>query len=55
MGRQGDDEITAHDVAALGNTVSYDVLTRWGLRLRRQGVDGEARLTPKLATAARRS
>ena len=41
MGRQGSDEITVHDVAKLKNSVSYDVLTGWRLRLRRKCVNGE--------------
>jgi alanine racemase len=41
MGRQGDDEITVHDVAKLKNSVSYDVLTNWRLRLRRKSVNGK--------------
>jgi alanine racemase len=40
MGRQGDKEITVHDVAKLKNSVSYDVLTGWRLRLRRKCVNG---------------
>jgi alanine racemase len=40
MGRQGNDEITVHDVAKLKNSVSYDVLTNWRLRLRRKSVNG---------------
>ena len=43
MGRQGSDEITVHDLAKLKNSVSYDVLTSWRLRLRRKCVNGEAR------------
>jgi len=39
MGRQGDDEITVHDIAKLKNSVSYDVLTNWRLRLRRKSVN----------------
>lgn len=35
MGRQGNDEISAHDIAKLKNTVSYDVLTGWRQRLHR--------------------
>ncbi|HTH48967.1 MAG TPA: alanine racemase [Candidatus Limnocylindria bacterium] len=35
MGRQGDAEITAHDIAALKRSVSYDVLTGWRARLPR--------------------
>jgi len=41
MGRQGREEITVHDLAKLKNSVSYDVLTGWQLRLRRQCVNGE--------------
>jgi alanine racemase len=41
MGRQGDEEITVHDMAKLKNSVSYDVLTGWRLRLRRKCVNGE--------------
>ena len=43
MGRQGSDEITVHDLAKLKNSVSYDVLTSWRLRLRRVCVNGESR------------
>ena len=39
MGRQGNEEITAHDMAKLKNSVSYDVLTGWRLRLRRKCVN----------------
>ncbi|HYG24987.1 MAG TPA: alanine racemase [Verrucomicrobiae bacterium] len=42
MGRQGNEEITVHDVARLKNSVSYDVLTSWRLRLRRKCVNGDA-------------
>ena len=38
MGRQGDAEITAHDIAALKRSVSYDVLTGWRSRLPRHYV-----------------
>jgi len=41
MGRQGAEEITVHDMAKLKNSVSYDVLTSWRLRLRRKCVNGE--------------
>ena len=41
MGRQGDVEITVHDIAKLKNSVSYDVLTNWRLRLRRKSVNGK--------------
>ncbi len=40
MGRQGNEEITVHDMAKLKNSVSYDVLTNWRLRLRRKSVNG---------------
>jgi alanine racemase len=39
MGRQGQHEITARDIARLKNSVTYDVLTSWRLRLRRKNVD----------------
>jgi alanine racemase len=42
MGRQGGEEITVHDVAKLKNSVSYEVLTSWRLRLRRKCVNGSA-------------
>jgi len=42
MGRQGDDQITAQDMAKLKNSVTYDVLTGWRLRLRRKCVNGDA-------------
>jgi alanine racemase len=35
MGRQGEDEISVHDIARLRNSVSYDVLTSWRSRLPR--------------------
>jgi alanine racemase len=41
MGRQGNEEITVHDIAKLKNSVTYDVLTGWRLRLRRKCVNGE--------------
>lgn len=42
MGEQGHEVITARDVAQLKNSVTYDVLTGWRLRLRRKFVNGEA-------------
>jgi alanine racemase len=42
MGEQGGEQITARDVAQLKNSVTYDVLTGWRLRLRRKCVNGEA-------------
>jgi alanine racemase len=41
MGRQGDEEITVHEVARLKNSVSYDVLTSWRGRLPRIYVNRE--------------
>ena len=41
MGRQGDGEISVRDLAKLKNSVTYDVLTNWRLRLRRKVVNGE--------------
>lgn len=35
MGQQGEDEISVHDLAAWGGTVSYDIMTRWSVRLPR--------------------
>ena len=35
MGRQGEEEISVHEVAKLKNSVSYDVLTSWRMRLPR--------------------
>ena len=40
MGKQGEEEITVHDIAKLKSSVSYDVLTNWRLRLRRKAVNG---------------
>ena len=42
MGKQGGDEITVRDIARLKNSVTYDVLTNWRLRLRRKSVNGNA-------------
>jgi alanine racemase len=39
MGRQGEEEITVHEVAKLKNSVSYDVLTSWRSRLPRVYID----------------
>ena len=41
MGRQRGEEITAFDIAKLKNSVTYDVLTGWRLRLRRKSVNGK--------------
>jgi alanine racemase len=40
MGRQGAEEISAHEVAQWRNTVSYDVLTGWRERLPRVYLEG---------------
>jgi len=44
MGRQGEAEISAHEVAQLKNSVSYDILTAWRARLPRIYLDGTGRL-----------
>jgi len=41
MGRQGKEEITVRDIAALKKSVTYDVLTNWRLRLRRKSVNAK--------------
>jgi alanine racemase len=53
MGRQGGDEITVRDLAKLKNSVTYDVLTNWRLRLRRKSVNGSLPGQPagRLATS----
>ncbi|MGN6555165.1 MAG: alanine racemase [Verrucomicrobiota bacterium] len=43
MGRQANEEITVHDLAKLKNSVSYEVLTSWRLRLRRKCVNGTSK------------
>jgi alanine racemase len=48
MGRQGDEEITVHDLAKLKNSVSYEILTSWRLRLRRKSVNGQAKAAREL-------
>lgn len=40
MGRQGPEEISVHEIAALKRSVSYDVLTGWRQRLPRRCLDG---------------
>ncbi|MGA3283166.1 MAG: alanine racemase [Verrucomicrobiota bacterium] len=52
MGRQGDEEITVHDIAKLKNSVSYDVLTNWRLRLRRKAVNSETKSARTLETVS---
>ena len=51
MGRQGSEEITVHDMAKLKNSVSYDVLTGWRLRLRRKAVNGHTKMARQFETA----
>src|SRR5271170_6259926 len=45
MGKQGAEEITVRDIAKLKNSVTYDVLTSWRLRLRRKSVNGKSNPT----------
>jgi alanine racemase len=49
MGRQGDEEITARDIAKLKNSVTYDVLTGWRLRMRRKNVNAGKKLEMQTA------
>jgi alanine racemase len=51
MGKQGDEEITVRDIAKLKNSVTYDVLTNWRLRLRRKAVNGQTKTLRELETA----
>jgi alanine racemase len=53
MGRQGHDEITVRDIAKLKNSVTYDVLTNWRLRLRRKSVNGHHKPARKMETATK--
>ena len=48
MGRQGGETITVRDVAQLKNSVTYDVLTNWRLRLRRKSVNAKASFSHRL-------
>jgi alanine racemase len=50
MGRQGSEEITVHDMAKLKNSVSYEVLTSWRLRLRRKSVNAKTKVVGTLET-----
>jgi alanine racemase len=52
MGKQGGDEITVRDIAALKKSVTYDVLTNWRLRLRRKAVNAHHQPAHQLETAA---
>jgi alanine racemase len=49
MGSQGREEIDVHEMAKLKNSVSYEVLTTWRLRLRRKMVNGEPKAARALA------
>ncbi len=49
MGRQGSEEINVHEMAKLKNSVSYDVLTSWRLRLRRKSVNAAPAVVQKPA------
>lgn len=51
MGCQGNEEITVRDIAKLKNSVTYDVLTGWRLRMRRKNVNA-AQKTEKQTTLA---
>jgi alanine racemase len=53
MGKQGGDEITVRDIAALKKSVTYDVLTNWRLRLRRKAVNGHHKPAAELETSAK--
>jgi len=35
MGKQDNEEISVHDLAIWGGTVSYDIMTRWSVRMPR--------------------
>jgi alanine racemase len=52
MGRQGNEEITVRDIAKLKNSVTYDVLTNWRLRLRRKSVNGKNKPASEMETVA---
>src|SRR3984885_7015137 len=43
MGKQRGEEITVRDIGKLKNSVTYDVLTGWRLRLRRKSVNSEVK------------
>ena len=52
MGKQGSEEITVRDIAKLKNSVTYDVLTNWRLRLRRKSVNGQTKSVREFETTA---
>jgi len=43
------------DIAKLKNSVTYDVLTNWRLRLRRKSVNGKSAPTKSEVEAAKRN
>jgi alanine racemase len=49
MGCQGNEEITVRDIAKLKNSVTYDVLTGWRLRLRRKNVNAGKKAEMQIA------
>lgn len=51
MGRQGQEEISVRDIAALKKSVTYDVLTNWRLRLRRKTVNATTRTQAEVLAA----
>src|SRR5271167_2057450 len=55
MGKQGGEEITVRDIAKLKNSVTYDVLTSWRLRLRRKSVNGKSMSEKSEVEAAERT
>jgi len=53
MGRQGNEEITVRDIAKLKNSVTYDVLTGWRLRMRRKNINTSPKTETHPALAGR--
>jgi alanine racemase len=51
MGRQGNEEITVREIAKLKNSVTYDVLTGWRLRMRRKNVNAIQKTEEQAALA----
>lgn len=41
LGRDGDDEITAEELAGLCDTIAYEILTGWSARVPRIAIDGD--------------
>ena len=52
MGRQGDAEISVRDIAKLKNSVMYDVLTNWRLRLGRKAVNHPGQAETRISQEA---